>query len=315
MSVDEPVSPEVAGSVANTSATAGRLGIGIIGAGRVGAVLGNALRAAGHTITGVHAVSEESKTRAETLLPGAPILEIPEILRRSEMVLFAVPDDVLEDLVSGLAAAGHVQTGHLFVHTSGRHGLNVMASIREHGAIPLAIHPAMTFTGLSLDVERLVDCAFGVTADSVMLPIAQALVVEMGGEPVVITEQARPAYHAAMSHASNHLVTLTSQAKNILSAHGIEEPQKLLGALMTASLENALTNSDQALTGPIARGDAGTVANHLEKLRTMADIDPQLTEILDSYLAMARATVQRRHQQHNMSDGQFAEFQRILGGE
>ena len=107
----------------------GRLGVGVVSAGRVGAVLGSALRAAGHTITGVHAVSEASRDRAEMLLPGVPVLEIPEILRRSEMVVFAVPDDALGELVAGLAAAGHVQTGHLLVHTSGRYGVGVMEPV------------------------------------------------------------------------------------------------------------------------------------------------------------------------------------------
>jgi predicted short-subunit dehydrogenase-like oxidoreductase (DUF2520 family) len=99
----------------------GRLGVGIIGAGKVGAVLGAALRAAEHQIVGVHAVSDASKERAEMLLPGVPVLEIPEILRRAELVLLAVPDDALADLVSGLAAAGHWQVGQLVVHTAGRY--------------------------------------------------------------------------------------------------------------------------------------------------------------------------------------------------
>ncbi|TFI46395.1 DUF2520 domain-containing protein, partial [Micrococcus endophyticus] len=176
-------------------------------------------------ITGVHAVSEASRTRAEALLPEAPVLEIPEILRRSEMVLFAVPDDVLPELVAGLAAAGHVQTGHLVVHTSGRHGVGALNPVRAHGAIPIALHPAMTFTGLSLDLARLQDCVFGVTADPVVLPVAQALAVEMGGEPVVIKEADRGVYHAALSHGSNHLVTLTAQAAQLLRGIGVTDTE------------------------------------------------------------------------------------------
>src|SRR5690625_4057903 len=142
VSVDEPLTTEAIGRP-------NRLGIGIIGAGRVGAVLGRALQQAGHTITSVHAVSEASVARAEALLPEAPIIEIPDILRRSEAVIFAVPDDVLESLVSGLAAAGHIQTGHLLVHTSGRYGTAVMDPVREHGATPVVIPPAMTQAGAS----------------------------------------------------------------------------------------------------------------------------------------------------------------------
>lgn len=283
MSVDEPLTTGAIGQP-------NRLGIGIIGAGRVGAVLGLALQQAGHTITAVHAVSDASVARAEALLPEVPIIDIPDILRRSEAVIFAVPDDVLEGLISGLAAAGHIQTGHLLIHTSGRYGTNVMRSVREHGAIPVAIHPAMTFTGMSLDVDRLQNTAFGITADAVVAPIAEALVVEMGGVPVAIPEAARPVYHAALAHASNHLVTLTSQAQAMLQAAGIDQPSKLLGNLMTASLENALTNGDLALTGPVARGDSGTVAKHLETLETLDDPD-----VLATYRAMALATARRAH--------------------
>lgn len=270
----------------------GRLGVGVVGAGRVGAVLGAALRNAGHTVTGVHAVSEASRTRAEALLPDVPVLEIPEILRRSEMVLFAVPDDVLGELVAGLASAGHVQTGHLLVHTSGRYGVGVMAPVRASGAIPLAIHPAMTFTGLSLDLARLHDCVFGVTADPVVLPVAQALAVEMGGEPVVIKEADRAVYHAALSHGSNHLVTIAAQSAQLLRGIGVADTERLLRPLMSASLENALADGDGALTGPVARGDVETVRAHRDTLRELV-ADGMPGDVLSTWEALARATAQR----------------------
>lgn len=300
MSVDEPLTTAAIGRP-------NRLGIGIIGAGRVGAVLGLALQRAGHTITAVHAVSDASIARAETLLPEVPIIEIPDILRRSEAVIFAVPDDALQPLVDGLAAAGHIQTGHLLVHTSGRYGTQVMNSVRQYGAIPVAIHPAMTFSGLSLDADRLHNTAFGITADPVVAPIAEALVVEMGGIPVAIPEAARPAYHAAMAHASNHLVTLTAQAQAMLESAGIDQAPKLLGNLMTASLENALTNGDQALTGPISRGDVGTVANHLATLQELDDPD-----LYETYRAMALATARRAHDAGFIAEAKLDAFVDIL---
>lgn len=269
----------------------GRLGVGIIGAGKVGAVLGAALRAAEHQIVGVHAVSEASKERAEMLLPGVPVLEIPEILRRAELVLLAVPDDALADLVSGLAAAGHWQAGQLVVHTAGRYGTKVLAPASQVGAIALAIHPAMTFTGMSMDLERLTDCAFGVTAPNMVLPIAQALVVEMGGEPVAIAEEDRVIYHAALAHASNHLVTIAGQAAGLLSGIGVEQPERVLSSLMRASLENALASGEGALTGPVARGDVQTVAEHKVALES-SDVAQDTRE---GYLAMSRATALRAH--------------------
>lgn len=270
----------------------GRLGVGVIGAGRVGAVLGAALRNAGHTVTGVHAVSEASRTRAEALLPDVPVLEVPEILRRSEMVLFAVPDDVLGELVAGLVAAGHVQAGHLLVHTSGRYGVGVMGPVRAVGAIPLAIHPAMTFTGLSLDLARLRDCVFGVTADPVVLPVAQALAVEMGGEPVVIKEADRAVYHAALSHGSNHLVTVTAQAAQLLRQIGVADTERLLRPLLSASLENALADGDGALTGPVSRGDVETVRAHRDTLRELV-AEGMPADVLDTWEALAAATARR----------------------
>lgn len=267
----------------------GRLGVGVISAGRVGAVLGAALRNAGHQLVGVHAVSEASRDRAENLLPEAPVLEIPEILRRAELVLLAVPDDALPPLVNGLAEAGHFQPGQLIIHTSGRYGVGVLTPAEQAGAITLAIHPAMTFTGMSLDLDRLSACAFGVTADETVLPVVQALAVEMGGEPVVIAEEDRGLYHAALAHASNHLNILSAQASQLLTGIGVDQPERVLGPLMRASLDNALASGESALTGPVARGDIGTVQRHLELLA-----DPQLpADLRAAYSAMARAATQR----------------------
>lgn len=314
MSVDEPATGDVGAvpRLSNADSRPGRLGIGVIGAGRVGAVLGAALRNAGHAVTGVHAVSEASRTRAEALLPEVPVLEIPEILRRSEMLLFAVPDDVLPELITGLADAGHIVTGHLLVHTSGRFGTAVMNPVRAHGAIPLALHPAMTFTGLSLDLARLQDCAFGVTADPVVLPIAQALVVEMGGEPVPIAEADRPTYHAALAHASNHLVTLTAQSRQLLEHIGVTAPDRMLSNLMHAALENSLIDGDAALTGPVARGDVGTVTRHLAVLTTLVDDDPDAADLLDTYRALSLATAERAHARGALPEPAYRSLRELL---
>ncbi|MHC6175063.1 Rossmann-like and DUF2520 domain-containing protein [Glutamicibacter sp. X7] len=283
-----------------------RLGIGVISAGKVGAVLGAALAAAGHRITGVHAVSEASLERAELLLPGVPVLGADEILRRSELVLFAVPDDVLAELVAGLAAGGHFQPGHLVVHTAGRYGTSILTPALEHGALGLAIHPAMTFTGMSMDLARLTDCVFAVTADEAILPVAQALVVEMRGEPVTVAEADRPTYHAALAHAANHLNTLTAQASDMLRRIGISEPSATLSALMGASLDNALRSGPGSLTGPVARGDLGTVRAHRAALAE----EPEETS--SSYLALARATAQRAATHGLISDEKYEQLREVL---
>ena len=277
---------------ADPSARPGRLGVGVVGGGRVGAVLGASLRAAGHAVVGASGVSEQTRDRVEALLPGVPLLEVPEVVRRAELVLLAVPDDALPDLVAGLAATGGWQAGQLVVHTAGRYGVDVLAPARAAGAIPLAVHPAMTFTGTSLDLARLVDCSFAVTAPGPVLPVAQALVVEMGGDPVVVAEGDRALYHAALSHGANHLVTLVAQARELLAAAGVAEPARVLGPLLQASLDGALRAGDDALTGPVARADAGTLAAHRAALAEHAARTGS-AEVPDTHRALARATAGR----------------------
>ncbi|MEJ5913913.1 DUF2520 domain-containing protein [Pseudokineococcus sp. 1T1Z-3] len=287
------VPPAAAGGPAPASADRpGRLGVGVVGGGRVGAVLGAALRAAGHAVVGASGVSEQTRERVDALLPGVPLLEVPEVVRRAELVLLAVPDDALADLVHGLAATGAWQPGQLVVHTAGRFGVEVLAPARAAGGIPLAVHPAMTFTGTSLDLARLVDCCFAVTAPGPVLPVAQALVVEMGGEPVVVAEADRALYHAALSHGANHLVTVVAQARELLAAAGVAEPGRVLGPLLGAALDGALRRGDDALTGPVARGDVGTLAQHREALAEVARRSGS-QEVLATHRALARATAER----------------------
>jgi predicted short-subunit dehydrogenase-like oxidoreductase (DUF2520 family) len=264
-----------------------RLDVGVVGAGRVGSVLGAALARVGHRVVAVSAVSEASLARAAGLLPGTPVLPPDEVVRRAELVVLAVPDDALADLVAGLAATGAWQAGQLVAHTSGRHGLEVYAPAAAHHVLGMAIHPAMTFSGTPIDLDRLADCCFGVTAPEPLRPAAEALVLEVGGEPVWVEESQRPMYHAALTHGANHLVTLTAQAMQALEAAGVESPARVLTPLVTAALDNALRSGDGALTGPVARGDAGTVAEHLRQLQRLTpDVRP-------TYLALARATAER----------------------
>jgi len=286
--------------VSGAAGRPGRLGVGVVGTGRVGAVLGNALRAAGHPVVAASAVSAESRERAELLLPAVPVVDVPEVVRRAELVLLAVPDDALGPLVAGLAATGAWQAGQLVVHTAGRYGTGVLAPARDAGAIPLAIHPAMTFTGTSLDLARLAGCPFAVTAPAAVLPIAQALVVELGGEPFVVDEEHRGLYHAGLAHGANHLVVLVAQAAAALAAAGVEDAGRTLRPLLEAALDGALRAQSReggpgaigALTGPVRRGDAGTVAEHLGVLGGFAAATGGV-DVVESYRALARAATTR----------------------
>ncbi|APX31521.1 oxidoreductase [Brachybacterium sp. P6-10-X1] len=272
-----------------------RLGIGVIGAGRVGAVLGAALRAEGHAITGAYAVSDASRERAEGLLPGVPLLDVPAIVERSEMLLLAVPDDQLGPLAAGIAETGLARGGQLVVHTSGRYGTQVLEPLAGAGSATLALHPAMTFTGTRADLSRLIGCPMAITGSPTFLPVAGALVVELGGEAVVLAEGDRPLYHASLAHAANHLVVLVDQAREALARLGVEDPGAYLRPLLEAALDESLRHGSRALTGPVMRGDTGTVTAHLEALDDLdaTGIDGERGDTGDTYRALARAALTR----------------------
>ncbi|MDT4938289.1 MAG: hypothetical protein QOG80_1960 [Pseudonocardiales bacterium] len=283
-----------------------RLRVGIVSAGRVGAALGAALRRAGHELVAVSAVSTPSVRRAENMLPGVPIRPPDEVVSGADFVLLAVPDDALRPLVAGLAATDTWRSGQIVAHTSGAQGIGVLDAAAARGVLPLALHPVMTFTGRSEDVDRVSGAAFGVTADDEMRPVAEALVVEMGGEPVWVPESARPLYHAALTIGSNHLVTLVNDALQLLGGAGVDQPARLLAPLLSASLDNVLRLGDAALTGPVSRGDVDTLATHL---RTLTDRAP---DELPAYVAMAKRTAERAHAVGRLTDAQTDAVLRTL---
>lgn len=282
-----------------------RLSVGIISAGRVGTALGYALERVEHVVVACSAISRTSRQLAERRLPDTTILPVHDVARRAELLLLSVPDAELSGLVAGLATTGSVRPGTIVVHTSGANGVGILAPLTEQGCVPLAIHPAMTFTGADEDISRLPDTCFGITAaDEIGYAIGQSLVLEIGGEPFRVREDARSQYHAALAHGSNHLVTLVLDAVEALrsSLRGQEllgqelvgdEPgglaERVIAPLARAALENALQRGQSALTGPVARGDAAAVAAHLAALE---ELDPQLAQ---SYRANSRRTAQRAH--------------------
>lgn len=271
----------------NSVVRASRLRVGVVGAGRVGSVLGHALGAAGHQVVAVSAVSRESVRRARQMLPSAVLRPADEVVAAADLVLLAVPDDVLGGLVCGLSETGAWRPGQIVVHPSGAHGLSVLEPARAAGVLPLALHPVMTFTGRPEDADRLVGTTFGVTAPEEYRPVAEALVLEMGGETIWVPEHSRALYHAALAMGANHLVTLVNEAVDVLRTAGIQTPEQVLAPLLQAALDNALRHGDAALTGPVSRGDAGTVRTHL---RELVDHAP---DSVSAYAAMARRSAQR----------------------
>lgn len=280
-----------------------RLGIGIIGCGRVGASIGAAWRQAGHAIIGVSATSTASLERAEDMLPGVPVLDPDAITERAELVLIAVPDDEIAPLVTGLANLGRIHAGQILVHCSGRYGTDVLEAGTRLGALPIALHPSLTFTGTEVDLSRLRQATIAVTAPAPIRPVGEALVVELGAEPIDIAEADRPLYHAAITHASNHSITILAEAMELLTEAGVADPSAVLHTLVDASVANTMQNGPKALTGPISRGDVGTIEAHLAALSEFS-LSRSNPAVRNSYIALARSTAAKALAMRRITEAQ-----------
>jgi predicted short-subunit dehydrogenase-like oxidoreductase (DUF2520 family) len=269
----------------------------VVGAGGVGLSLARALTGV-RPVAGVVVRSPASHQRA--VAAGFEVLALEDArVAEAGTVLLCVPDDELPALVRALA--GTTGDGQLVVHTSGRHGLDVLSGLSGPVA---AIHPAMTFTGTSADAAIPRDITYGVTATGQGLTEAVALVGDLGGRVELVPDERRPLYHAAISHAANHLNTLIADAADLLRASGIGDTEALLGPITRTALANALASGTGALTGPVVRGDVGTVAAHLEALAGKPAGPP--------YRALARRTADRAEAAGRLPAGQAEAIRAVL---
>lgn len=282
------------------------LSMGIIGAGKVGSVLAARFRSAGYPIIGVSGRSDASRLRISTLLPGIDVLTPVEIAEASDIVILAVPDDSLIAVAEELASSGAIRPGQYVLHTSGRHGLDALASLTRVGARAIAFHPAMTFSGTTVDFEGAP--IFGLTAHEAERPLAEELVEALGGVPMWVAESDRALYHAALAHGANHLVTIVAQSMDLLRAAGAEDPAAVLRPLLAAALDNVLAYGDAALTGPVVRGDVTTIRAHIDALAA-ADVDDAT---VDAYLELARATARRAEADQRLSPATATTIRQVL---
>ncbi|MFV0374924.1 DUF2520 domain-containing protein [Microbacterium sp.] len=218
-----------------------RLGVGVIGAGRVGPVMAAALAGAGHALNGITAGSDPERVAA--VVGDVPVLPADEVARRSELVVVAVPHEQLPGVVAGLADVGAWQVGQLVLHTDPAHGVEVLAPATGCGAIPLAVHPAIGFTGTSIDLRQLPGSYAAVTAPAAVLPIAQALAVELGCEPVVVAEADRAAYGEAIATATEFSEAVVRQSTQLLAEVGVPVPGRYLSSLVHATVDRALATA------------------------------------------------------------------------
>ncbi|WP_300533669.1 DUF2520 domain-containing protein [Sphingosinicella sp.] len=252
--------------------------VGIVGTGRVARAL--ALGFGGRSMMW-------GRTPGRLQAEGVSVARsLEEIAAQCDVIGIAVSDDALPQVVDVLAGVRFRQ-GALVFHVSGGSGAAVLEPLRLLGVRTAAIHPVMTFTGNpELEVQRMAGACFAITgSDGEATRQSRRVVEALGGVAMEIAEDRRTLYHAALSHAANHLVTLFAGATRALHAAGVEHPETLVAPLVRASLENSIAKGFDALSGPLLRGDANMIRGHLAAL---ADDCP---EVLPAYRALARATI------------------------
>jgi predicted short-subunit dehydrogenase-like oxidoreductase (DUF2520 family) len=216
--------------------------------------MAQALAAAGHIVVAVSAAPLESDDVLEVMLPGAKKLPDEKIIEAAELVLLAVPANEIVATVSELADSW--RAGQLVVHLAAQFDHEILQEAFAKGAIPLAIHPAMRFTGTSLDLNRMKESFFAVSAPAVALPIAQALVIEMGAEPIVIDSKARASYAEAIEVASNFSAMIVNQAIGLLEQAGVENPALVIAPVIESAVDQALSKGHRQIKPEDLIGDA-----------------------------------------------------------
>ncbi|MCK9899437.1 DUF2520 domain-containing protein [Frankia sp. Cpl3] len=265
--------------------------VAIIGPGRAGTAMGRALVAAGYEVSALYSRTGAGRERAAAVFPAAEVCVTPAAAAaRAEMIILGVPDDRIAEVARQVAPGAARTPAPLVAHLSGRHGILPLRAVTAVGARAAAIHPIMTLTGAPDDAARLVGATFGITTapgDDAAAARARRLVESVGGRPAIIPEERRAIYHAALVLGGNFLATLVTAAGQLVAAAGVDDQAAALGPLLRMSLENALAAGEHAMTGPVRRGDVGTVTVQWAEL---ARLDPHLA---DAYAALAVLTADR----------------------
>jgi predicted short-subunit dehydrogenase-like oxidoreductase (DUF2520 family) len=287
--------------------------IAVVGAGVVGTALASLLKGKGYTIVGLASRSEESLQKATSVVGGevrtttAP----QEITAEADLILLTTSDSAIQEVCEGIASKGGFHPGQIVIHTSGSLPSTILTSAKEQGALIASLHPLQSFADVKEAVKIISSSIFNIEGDQEAIPPLMELVKTVGGKPLPIDTREKPLYHAAAVVACNFLVTLVYLSYQLFEAIGI--PQADAAQALLPLVKGTVNNIEhlgpvKALTGPIARGDAGVIKGHLEALKT---VDPRFTDI---YCTISRLTVEVGIKKGTLSTERGEEILQIVEG-
>ncbi|HON59225.1 MAG TPA: DUF2520 domain-containing protein [Smithella sp.] len=282
----------------------------IIGAGMVGTAMGCLLKKSGFRIVGVADKSLLARKRAKAYLGCAALRSSRHVIRQADAIIITTPDDTISAVCSEISC-GRPLKGKFVIHMSGAGGLDLLDDARKQGAAVACIHPLQSFSSIDQAIQIIPGSCFGITADREALGLAKKLVRALKGVPLLIAPEQKPLYHAAACFASNYLVALMNTVESIYQSIGIpaKDAQKAYLPLVYGSLSNIEhAGATFSLTGPIARGDLGTVKKHIASIRKTT---PQFSAL---YRVLGLTTVKIAQKKGTLKNSDAKKMNAILKG-
>ncbi len=261
------------------------LKIGFIGAGTVGSALALQLVKKGYRVAAVSSRSRVSADKLSKAVPGCKAVPTNQAVADSaDLVFITTPDDVIVKIAAGV----NWRPGQSVVHCSGADSTAILEPARKSGATVGCFHPLQTFASIQRAIENIHGSTFAIEAEEPLLSVLKEIAAALDCHCIELKAEEKAVYHASAVMASNYLVTLVKMAVDLWETMGIskEEAIRALLPLLKGTINNIETiGLPECLTGPIARGDAGTIKKHLESLEKAAP------ELLPAYREMARQTI------------------------
>ena len=282
----------------------------IVGAGMVGTAIGYLLKKAGYEIVAIADKSAAALRRAQSYTGGKAYRKPQEILHEADCILITTPDDIILSVCKDIALSPLIKGKYIF-HMSGAGGLDLLEPAKKAGAAVASIHPLQSFSSIDNAIQNIPSSYFGITADAKAKTRAETIVLALGGKPIYISSKQKSLYHAAACVASNYLVSLLNVVESIYQSIGISEKdaKKAYLPLIYGSLKNIeLSDSIQALTGPIVRGDSGTIQKHVDA------INANLPQYASLYSSLGLVTVNLARKKGTLNLRQAKKISDILKG-
>jgi predicted short-subunit dehydrogenase-like oxidoreductase (DUF2520 family) len=285
--------------------------IAIIGLGKAGTAMGFLLRQAGYPIVAV-ATRLGASLQERLRYTGGQVFAAPDCARAASLadcILIATPDDSIGAVCQAIARGKGFQPGDKVIHMSGAGGLDLLQPAGDAGALTACIHPLQSFADVEGAIRNIPASTFGITTDERLKTWSANLVRTLGGIPFFVPAEIKPLYHAAACMASNHLTALLHMVEETYHSLGLnrEEAFRSFWPLVLGTIRNIENKGTvEALTGPISRGDAGTIRQHLVVLRE------QLPAYVNAYREMGLQTVALAVEKKSLSPAQADLIKKIL---